>query len=107
LFAQKSVPGQVPSHVLVLPHGLGAQPVEPHASQQLVALPKHAVAPAGALQCAASRLILHFVTPAFVTQQVTAPAGFPQIECAAHRLTAPAQLLLTSVRFACRAAQLT
>jgi hypothetical protein len=59
------------------------------------------------VQCAASRLIFYLVTLAFVTQHVTAPAGFPQVECDAHRLTAPAQLLLTSVRFACCAAQLT
>jgi hypothetical protein len=52
-------------------------------------------------------LISHFVLVALVTQQVTAPAGFPQIECAAHRLTAPAQPLLPSIRFACCAAQLT
>src|SRR5262245_52545344 len=82
------------------------QPPAPQASQQLVKLPTHAVPPTGARQCAASRLVLHFVPVALVTQQVTAPAGFPQIECAAHRLTAPAQLLLTSVWFACSTAQL-
>jgi hypothetical protein len=97
-------PGRVEEVVEV---GGGAQPDAPQASQQLEWLPTHAVEPAGALQCAASRLILHFVAPALVTQHVTAPAGFPQVEWAAHRRTAPAQLLLTSVRSACRAAQLT
>jgi hypothetical protein len=52
-------------------------------------------------------LVLHFVAPACVTQHVTAPAGFPQVECTAHRFTALAQLLLTSVRIACSAAQFT
>jgi hypothetical protein len=86
---------------------VGAQPAEPQASQQLVALPTHAAPPFGALQCAASRLILHFVAPAFVRQQVTAPAGLPQVECEAHCFTAPAQRLFTSVRFACCTAQIT
>jgi hypothetical protein len=82
-----------------------AHPPAVHASQQLVKIPTHAVAPGGAAQCAASRLILHFVPLAFVTQQVTAPACFPQVECAAHRLTAPTQFLLTSACCAFCAAQ--
>jgi hypothetical protein len=93
--------------VVLVVGGGGAQPAPPQASQQLVYFPTHAVAFNGALQCAASRLILHFVALASVTQHVTAPAGLPQVECAAHRLTAPAQLLFTRARFACSAAQLT
>src|SRR5581483_6166779 len=50
-------------------------------------MPTHAVAPAGAVQCAASCLILHFVCPAFVTQHVTAP-GFPHVDRAAQRFSA-------------------
>jgi hypothetical protein len=81
-------------------------PVDGQASQQLVELPTQAVLPFDAVQCAASRLILHFVPLVLVTQQVTEP-GFPQVDFAAHFLTAWAQLLLTRVAFACCAAQLT
>ena len=59
------------------------------------------------MQWAASRLILHFVPFGLVTQHVTAPAGFPQIECDAHRSTEAAQPLFTRVRFTCWTAQRT
>jgi hypothetical protein len=37
-------------------------------------------------------LIVHVVPLAVVMQQVTAPAGFPQVERDAHFFTAPLQL---------------
>jgi hypothetical protein len=83
---------------------LGPLPGAGHASQQLVQLP---IVPCLAAQCAASLLILHFVPAVVVKQQVTAPAGFPQIEWDAHFLTNPAQLWFTSTVVACCAAQLT
>ena len=84
-----------------------AQPVDAQASQQLLKPPTHAVVPARAVQWLASRLILHRVPVGLVRQQVTKPAGLPQVEWEAHRLTVPAQLLLTSVALAWSAAQLT
>jgi len=64
------------------------------------------VLPFGPVQCAASRLILHFVLPVLVTQQVTA-SGFPHVDFAAHFSTARAQLGLARLAFACCAAHLT
>jgi hypothetical protein len=58
------------------------------------------VAPAGAAQCAASRLILHFVPVVFVTQHVTAPARLPHVERAAHLFTNGAQVWFTRTLFA-------
>jgi hypothetical protein len=75
-----------------------------HASQQLVQAP---AVPCFAVQCGTSFSILHFVPLVVVIQQVTAPAGFPQIEWDAHLLTRRAQLLLVRTAFACCAAQLT
>ena len=75
-----------------------------HASQQLVQVP---TVPSLAVQCAASLLILHFVPLVVVIQQVTAPAGFPQVERDAHFLTSLAHPLFTSTRLTCSAAQLT
>src|SRR5262249_57432073 len=86
---------------------VGAHPVAVHASQQLGALPAHAVPPLGGLQCSASLFTRHVVTPALVVpQQVTNP-GFPQVDLAAHLRTAPRQLGFCSVASACCAAQLT
>jgi hypothetical protein len=86
--------------VVVAATQLGPSPGVGHASQQLEQLPTVPV------QCAASLLILHFVPAGVVTQHVTA-VGLPHVECAAHFLTLPAQLLLTSTAFTCCAAQLT
>ena len=72
--------------VVVVVGQIGSLPGAGHASQQLVQVP---TVP---LHCAASFLTLHLVPFAVVTQQVTAPARFPQIERAAHRLTTPRQL---------------
>jgi hypothetical protein len=83
---------------------LGPPPGAGHASQQLVQLP---IVPCLAAQCAASFLIRHLVPLAVVMQQVTAPAGFPQIEWDAHFFTDPAQLRFTRTVLTCVAAQLT
>jgi hypothetical protein len=122
MHAWLSLSGHVPLHIgNVSPHDarvvvvvvvvgvvdvgqLGPLPGAGHASQQLVQLP---IVPCLAAQCAASFLILHFVPAVVVKQQVTAPAGFPQIEWDAHFLTNPAQLWFTSTVVACCAAQLT
>jgi hypothetical protein len=87
--------------VVVVARQLGPLPGVGQASQQL------AQVPTVPLQCAASFLTLHLVPVAVVMQQVTAPAGFPQVECAAHFLTKPAQPLLTRTVFTCCTAQLT
>jgi len=84
--------------VVVVAGQLGPLPGAGQASQQLVQAP---TVPCFAVQCVASFLILHLVPLWVVTQQVTAP-GLPQVECAAHRFTAPLQLtgstpLVTSV----------
>jgi hypothetical protein len=66
-----------------------AQPLGPHASQQLVKAPTQASPPAGATQSVTSRFTLQRVVPAaLVRQQVTKPC-FPQVERAAQRITAP------------------
>ena len=53
--------------------------------------PAHALPPAGATQRSASLFVLHFVLPdSLVRQQVTNP-GFPQVDRAAQRFTAPLQ----------------
>jgi hypothetical protein len=83
---------------------LGPLPGAGHASQQLVQAP---TVPCFAVQCAVSFLILHLVPMAVVIQQVTAPAGFPQIEWDAHFFTTPAQLWFTRTVLACAAAQRT
>jgi hypothetical protein len=60
-----------------------------HASQQLADEPTHAVPPFGAVHFSALFLIEHFTLPRrSMRQQVTAP-GFPQVDLAAHRTTAP------------------
>lgn len=70
----------------------GLQPLSPHASQQLAWAPVRAVPFLGALHFAASCLIEHFVRPfAFVRQHVTKPL-LPQVDCAAQRLIACAEL---------------
>ena len=89
--------------VMLVVGQLGPLPGAGHASQQLVQLP---TVPCFAVQWAASFLILHFVPLVVVRQHVTAP-GLPQVECDAHFLTEPAQLLFTRTVFACCAAQLT
>jgi hypothetical protein len=89
--------------VLVGTPQLGPAPGAGHASQQLAQLP---TVPCLVAQWAASFANLHFGPAAVVKQQVTAPCR-PQVERDAHFRTAPAQLGLTSVAFACGAAQLT
>ena len=93
--------------------GGGAQPPSVHASQQLENAPVHALPPAGATQWSPSRFVLHLVFPdELVRQQVTNP-GFPHVDRAAHRFTAPLQYLGRSDgsalarSFATPAAQLT
>ena len=83
---------------------LGPLPGTGHASQQLAQTP---TLPCFAVQCAASFLILHLVPLMVVMQQVTAPAGFPQIEWDAHLFTNRVQFWFTSTVFACCSAQLT
>ena len=75
--------------VVVMVGQLGPLPGAGQASQQLVQVPG---VPCFAVQCAVSFLTLHLVPVAVVIQQVTAPAGFPQIERAAHLFTTPRQL---------------
>ena len=75
--------------VVLVVVGPPAQPVVVHASQQLGKLPTHACPPLGGSHAVALDLTAHFVLPfAFVRQQVTLPAGFPQVERAAHRVSA-------------------
>jgi len=65
-----------------------AHPPDPQASQQLGRCPGHAVPCFGALQCAASLLMLHVVLPfAVVRQQVTEPR-LPHVERPAQSTTA-------------------
>ena len=97
--------GQVPLQVGNAPHGrkgrvvvvvgvvvvgqLGPLPDVEQASQQLVHVPPP-VPPRGGVQ-RFSATILHVVPVVVAKQQVTA-FGLPQVECAAHRFTAPLQL---------------
>jgi hypothetical protein len=83
-----------PLVVVVPPHSRAA-----HASQQLVALPTHALPPFGGLQdeprCAkAGRRgsMRHVVAPAAVTRQQVTNSRLPHVERAAHRMTCPLQL---------------
>ena len=81
------------------------QPPEPQASQQLGTVAPQALPPFGATQRAALRLTEHEVVPELrVRQQATEP-GRPHVDLEAQRLTAEAQLLLTTVALACAAAQ--
>ena len=80
------------NHSRNAPDGEAAQPVAVHASRQLERGLAHAAPPVGAVQCAASDLMLHFVVPlAFVRQQAIAP-GLPHVECAAPFLSVFLQL---------------
>jgi hypothetical protein len=69
-----------------------AHPVPVHASQQLENDPTQAVPLPDGVQLDADFLSEHFVLPFLVRQQVTNP-GLPQVDLAAHFLTAPLQLL--------------
>jgi hypothetical protein len=70
---------------------LGTQSPPPHASQQLVTVPTHAMPPLGARQRAASFFTLQRCRPAaLVRQQATAPTR-PQVERAAQRFTSALQ----------------
>ena len=61
-------------------------------SQQLGTVPTHAVPPLGATHFDSLGATEHLVWPVeLVRQQVTKP-GLPQVECAAHFVTAPLQL---------------
>lgn len=62
-----------------------------HASQQLVWVPAQACPPFGALHAPALRLTPHFRAPFAVTRQQVTKPDLPQVEFAAHRLTAAAQ----------------
>jgi hypothetical protein len=97
------VVGMVVVVVVVGAGQLGRLPGAGQASQQLVHVP---TVPFFAVQRRASASILHFVPVVVVKQHVTKP-GLPQVECAAHFFTTPAQLLLTRNEFACCTAQLT
>jgi hypothetical protein len=86
----------LPGTVVVVVVGSGQEPWL-QASQQLGAVPTQAPPPLGALHLLALALIAHLVTPfAFVRQQVTEPAGFPQVDLAAQATTAPLQLFGSS-----------
>ena len=75
--------------VVVVPGTVVVVVPPPHASQQLDVDPTVADPPFGALQCAASFLMLHLVRPfASVRQHVTAFRR-PQVERAAHATTSP------------------
>jgi len=66
-----------------------AQPLGPHASQQLGTDPTHADPPRGGLQADALLLIEQLVSPPLsVRQQVTKP-GLPQVDCDSQFITAP------------------
>src|SRR5207247_355131 len=66
-----------------------AQPLGPHASQQLGTDPTHADPPRGGLQADALLLIEQLVSPSLsVRQQVTKP-GLPQVDCDSQFITAP------------------
>jgi hypothetical protein len=66
-----------------------------HASQQLAKVLTHAEPFFGALHLSALDFVEHFVTPlALVRQHVTNP-GFPQVDRAAHFLSATPQLRFT------------
>src|SRR5579883_3233103 len=87
---------RAPGTVVVVVVGSGQEPWL-QASQQLGAVPTQAPPPLGALHLLALALIAHLVTPfAFVRQQVTEPAGFPQVDLAAQATTAPLQLFGSS-----------
>jgi hypothetical protein len=79
-----------------------------HASQQLGVVPTHACPPFGALHLSALDLVEHFSLPfALMRQHVTNP-GFPQVERAAHFLTAAPQLgFAKAASFTALATQLT
>src|SRR5258708_3212738 len=84
-----------------------AHPVLVHASQHLENDPTQAVPPPGGVQLDADFLSEHFVLPFLVRQQVTNP-GLPQVDLAAHFLTAPRQFFgRLTLLFAESATQLT
>ena len=74
--------------VVVVVVGQLGLPGAGQASQQLVQFP---TVPCFAVHSAASLSTLHVVPLVVVRQQVTA-FGLPQVECAAHFVTAPLQL---------------
>src|SRR5947207_892936 len=77
-----------PPRVVVVPPP-PAQPLGPHASQQLGTDPTHADPPRGGLQADALLLIEQLVSPSLsVRQQVTKP-GLPQVDCDSQLITAP------------------
>jgi hypothetical protein len=84
-----------------------AQPLSPHASQQLANDPTQALPPAGATQLAGLRLTAHDRLPARVARQQVTEPGLPQVDLAAQYLTARTQLGLTSVASAAAMAQRT
>jgi hypothetical protein len=74
--------------------GVGTQPVAVQASQQLVKPVVQLWPPLGARHFAGLDFTLHLVFPrAVVRQQVTQPAGRPQVDLVAHFFTAEAQCL--------------
>ena len=75
--------------VVVGAEQLGPLPGAGQASQQLSQDP---TTPCLSVQCIASFFVLHFVPLAVVMQHVTKP-GLPQVECAAHFVTAPLHVL--------------
>jgi hypothetical protein len=79
-----------------------------HALQQLGVVPTHACPPFGALHLSALDLVEHFSLPrALMRQHVTKP-GLPQVERAAHFLTAAPQLgFAKAASFTALATQLT
>lgn len=81
------LPGPPPHGIVVVVVG-GTHPPAPHASQQLVYAPTHALPPRGATHLAALERMAQLVSPfGDVRQHVTTP-GRPHVERAAQRWTA-------------------
>jgi len=78
-----------------------------HASQQLDVAPTHAWPSFGGLHLSALDLIEHFSLPRLSMRQHVTKPGLPHVDLAAHLVTAPLQLWLTSVPLACSVAHLT
>jgi hypothetical protein len=69
-----------------------AHPEAVQASRQLGKTPTHASPPRGAMQSIESRFTLQVVSPAALVRQQVTGSGFPHVDPAAHRTTAPLQL---------------
>ena len=86
---------------------VAVHPPASHASQQLGAVPTHALPPFGATQRAAVRFSAHELVPERRVRQHATNPGLPHVDLEAQRVTTPAQPLLTSAAAASSAAQRT